>query len=316
MIIQKILPKHCNELHNQLLNLFHSSRIPMHFNKTGNKEFTNYQRISLIILFRRSRKSLRDFIEELNESKWASWLGLKKIPGKSTLHDWISLFKMKTIRQLFSLIKPKNSKLTAIDGTGIDSWQRSRHYEVRVADLKALPYAKLDIFIDVKKRMLIDFDLKMRREHDSKVAKRIFKRSKLNGMIILADRGYDSEPLHEMVRNKGGVMYAPLRKIGKWGSKRKKPGGRFRRECIELPDFMGQRSIVESINYSLKKKHVVSLSGKNNYMKQREFGWCAIYYNLSRIIKIKKDNSVNKATELNQFIFYVRLRFMPFRTAP
>jgi hypothetical protein len=34
----------------ELLNLFHSSNLPMHFNKTGNKEFTNYQRVSIIIL--------------------------------------------------------------------------------------------------------------------------------------------------------------------------------------------------------------------------------------------------------------------------
>jgi len=121
MIVQKILPKHCNNLEKELLNLFHSSGMPLHFNKTGNKEFTNYQRISLIILLRRSKKSLRDFIEELKESRWTSWLGLKKIPGKSTLHDWIKLFKMKTIRELFSLIKPKKSELTAIDGTGLDS---------------------------------------------------------------------------------------------------------------------------------------------------------------------------------------------------
>ena len=37
----------------QLIKLFHSSDLPLHFNKTGYKDFTNYQRISLIIIFRR-----------------------------------------------------------------------------------------------------------------------------------------------------------------------------------------------------------------------------------------------------------------------
>ena len=59
-----------NKLEKQLINLFHSSNLPLHFNKTGNKEFTNYQRISIIILFRRSGNSLRQFIDEnLCESK-------------------------------------------------------------------------------------------------------------------------------------------------------------------------------------------------------------------------------------------------------
>ena len=87
MIQQIVLPKYNNKLEKELINLFHKSDLPLHFNKTGNKEFTNYQRISIIILFERSKKSLRDFIDELSELKWVSFLGLKKIPQKSTLHD-------------------------------------------------------------------------------------------------------------------------------------------------------------------------------------------------------------------------------------
>ena len=96
MLQQIILPKFNNKLEEQLINLFHSSELPLHFNKIGNKEFTNYQRVSIIILFQRSQKSLRAFIDEnLKESKWISYLGLKKIPKKSTLHDWLKLFDMK-----------------------------------------------------------------------------------------------------------------------------------------------------------------------------------------------------------------------------
>ncbi len=316
MLEQKILSGCNNNFKRELLNLFHSSSMPLHFNKTGNKEFNNYQRISLIILLRRSKKSLRDFIEELKESRWTSWLGLRKIPGKSTLHDWIELFKMKTIRELFSLIKPKKSELTAIDGTGIDSWQRSRHYEKRaneLGDLPHMPYAKLDIFIDVKNRMLIDFDLKTHREHDAKVAKRIFRRNNLKGIKILADKGYDSEPLHEIVREKGGIMFAPPRK--KWKtSLRKYPRGANRKRCLNLPEFIGQRSIVESINFSLKKKQITSLSCKKEYMKRREFAWHAILYNIRMSINNKKGNSVGKATELkiNFFLFKIKIYVFPY----
>ena len=99
MLQQIILPKYNNRLEEQLINLFHESDLPLHFNKTGNKEFTNYQRVSIIILFVRSKKSLRDFIDELAESRWVSYLGLKKIPQKSTLHDWLKIFSMKIIRK-------------------------------------------------------------------------------------------------------------------------------------------------------------------------------------------------------------------------
>ena len=290
-----------NKLEKELVKIFHSSNLPLYFNKTGNKEFTNYQRISLIILLRRSKKSLRDFIEELRESRWTSWLGLKKIPGKSTLHDWINLFKMKTIRELFSIIKPKNSKLATVDGTGFDGWQRSRQYAKRIGE-PPMPYAKVDLFIDVKKRMIIDFDLKMGKEHDVKVAERMFKRTSLKNITILGDGAYDSEHLHELVRSKGGKLYAPVRKKSKKGLIRKRPKGIYRRECVELPEFMGQRSIVESINFSLKKKQIVALTCRKDYLKKREFAWHAIFYNLRMIVKEK--NKVPKETEVN-FIFWL-----------
>ena len=49
MLQQIILPKFNNKLEEQLINLFHQSDLPLHFNKTGNKEFTNYKRISITL---------------------------------------------------------------------------------------------------------------------------------------------------------------------------------------------------------------------------------------------------------------------------
>lgn len=299
---QMMLAHPQNKLEKQLINLFHSSDLPLHFNKTGNKEFTNYQRISIIILFERSKKSLRDFVEELSELKWVSWLGLKKIPKKSTLHDWLKMFDMKVIRKIGKVLLQNKINLTAIDGTGFDSWQRSRHYEKRINEYN-MPYAKVDLFIDVKQRKIIDFNLTMKREHDAKIAKKIFRRNNLKDIIILGDGGYDAEPLHEIVRNKGGTLYAPVRKRNR-RSLKQKPKGKYRRECVTLPDFMGQRSIIESINYSLKKKQIIALSSKKKYMKQREFGWHVILYNIRMNLK-NSDSSSQKS--LNFFIFQIRI---------
>ena len=299
-----------NDLENQLLNLFHSSNLPLHFNKTGNKEFTNYHRISIIILFRRSGKSLRTFIkEDLSESKWISWLGLKKIPKKSTLHDWLKMFKMKTIRQLLKLLIPKDVELTSIDGTGFDSWQRSRHYEKRALQIGNLPpmsYAKADIFIDVKTLSILDFSLITHRKHDVKVAETIFKRNKIKGITGLGDGAYDSENLHEIARANGIVFYARVRKRDK-RSLKQKPKGKYRRECVELPDYFGMRWMNETVNSTLKRTQINSLRAKKCYMKQREFGWHVILYNLRIRIKLssKKDN---------QTFFCSILIICPFRT--
>jgi len=293
-----------NRLENKLIKLFHSADLPLHFNKTGNKEFTNYQRISLIILFHRSKKSIRDFIDELYESKWVSWLGLKKIPKKSTLHDWLKIFNMKIIRKICKVLLPKEIKLTAIDGTGFDSWKRSRHYEKRINETH-MPYAKADLFIDVKTRKVLDFSLICYRQHDVKVAEKIFKRFRLKGITVLGDGGYDSEPLHELIRQKGGILFAPVRKTNKKSLIKKRPKGFYRRQCLKLPDFMGQRSIVEAINSSLKQKQINSLRSKKGFMKQREFGWQIICYNLRMDLK-DSDQKMQ-----NFFIFQIVFLIIP-----
>jgi len=306
MIQQIIQSNYNNKLEKELIKLFHSSNLPLHFNKTGNKEFTNYQRISIIILFQRSKKSIRDFIDEFSESKWVSWLGLKKIPKKSTLHDWLKIFNMKIIRKICKVLLPKEIKLTAIDGTGFDAWQRSRHYEKRVGEVHVqhIPYVKADLFIDVKTQSILDFNLICYREHDVKVAERIFKRNNIKNIFGLGDKGYDSENLHEVARANGIIFYAPVRETNKRSSKKKLPKGKYRRECLKLPEFIGKRSLVETVNSVLKRTQIHFLQSKKSFMKQREFGWNIILYNIKRKIKVSKDNETQTFIFLN-FEIYV-----------
>ena len=291
MFQQIILPRFNSKMEEQLINLFHELDLPLHFNKTGNKEFTNYQRISIIILFYKSGKSIRDFVVEFQDSKWISYLGLNKIPKKSTLHDWLKMFNMKLIRKICKVLLPKEIELTAIDGTGFDAWQRSRHYEKRVgeASISHMPYAKANIFIDVKTQIILDFELVNRHEHDVVGAERIFKRNKIKNVIGLGDKGYDSENLHETARANGITFYAPVRKMHKFGSKNKKPKGFYRRKCVNLPDFVGMRSINETVNSVLKRTQIHFLRSKKSFMKQRELGWNIVLYNVKRKIKVSSN---------------------------
>jgi hypothetical protein len=316
MLQQIILPRFNNKLEEQLINLFHESGLPMHFNKTGNKEFTNYQRISIIVLFHQSMKSLRDFIDDnLRSSKWASWLGLKKIPTKSTLHRWIEIFNMTLLRKISKIFVPENIELVAIDSTGIDAWQRSRHYEKRCEEFKKkkLPpmnYAKTSLFIDVETKIILDWDLVMSREHDVKIAERIFRRNTIKNIRGLGDKGFDSEPLHEIARENGIEFFAPVRKMNKRALKNQRPKGFYRRQCKENPPKdKGMRSIVESVNFVLKKTQINSLRSKNHFMRERELGWHIILYNIRRKIKISNSGKIQ------DFLFF-NLIFISFGTEP
>jgi len=286
---QIILAHPQNNLEKQLLNLFHSSDLPLHFNHKGNKQFTNYQRISLIVIFRRENKSIRDFIEWLEESKWFSWLGLKKLPQKSTFHDWLDLFDMKLIRELINFSVDKTDlKVTAIDGSGVDTNFRSSYFKKRLNEFGIKTksnYHKLDIIVDAYgKKQIIDYSFLLKNRHDSFVAKKLLKKIKFEKCKILADKGYPDYDFIDLSKTKQNNFISPLKNYGE-----KCKHNNFRRER-KIRNFESNkpiyrwRVIVESVFSSLKRKQNLRLRSKLSYMKKREMGWHILFYNIRRNI--------------------------------
>ena len=278
-----------NNLEKQLLNLFHSSDLPLHFNHKGNKQFTNYQRISLIVIFRRENKSIRDFIEWLEESKWFSWLGLKKLPQKSTFHDWLDLFDMKLIRELINFSVDKTDlKVTAIDGSGVDTNFRSSYFKKRLNEFGIKTksnYHKLDIIVDTYgKKQIIDYSFLLKNRHDSFVAKKLLKNVKFEKCKILADKGYPNYDFIDLSKTKQNNFISPPKNYGE-----KCRHNNFKRE-IKSRNFESnklifrRRVIVECVFSSLKRKQQLKLRSKLSYMKKREMGWHILYYNIRRNI--------------------------------
>jgi hypothetical protein len=278
----EIINQYESKLHSQILKLCHSMELSLHDNVFGSKVYTNYQQIGLIILLMRSRKSLRDFVFELKESLWPKWLGLKELASKSSLNRWIKKFDLNKLRSLLAqTVIDEKSAVMAIDATGFDSWARSRHYNKRLKEFNVrkphLPYNKVDLLVDTDTKLIHDFVLRTKPRHDTLGAITIIKRFKQKDVLILADKGYDSEPLHELVANSGNLMYAPIRDFSV-----KRPKGRHRKRCEEKHELYGMRNIVESVNFSLKSRFR-SLRCKLHYMKKREFAWKVITYNLEKL---------------------------------
>ena len=169
-------------------------------------------------------------------------------------------------------------------------------------------YAKTSLFIDVETQIILDFDLVMSREHDVKIAERIFKRNEIKNIYGLGDKGYDSENLHEIARANGIEFYAPLRKMDKRAFKNQRPKGRYRRECIEMPEFKGMRSISETVNWVLKGTQITSLRSKKHYMRERELGWQIVFYNIKRKIKVSSTNSPQTFIFFKVEIYLIRTR--------
>jgi hypothetical protein len=270
-----------HRLYAQLLKLFHSQEQRRHANIIGPKLWCNFQRFATLVLFRRSCKPLRRFVQELHESRWPQWLKFRDVPTKSTIHRWLAQSDMRAIqREHIKLLRMQNATM-AIDATGIDSWQRSRHYERRIGE-SYMPYAKLDILIDIDSKLILDHVLRLKPRHDTVAAVQLFKRSKTSGQC-LADKGYDSEPLHELARKNNIELLAPVR-----ASSRKRPKGRFRKKCAKgIPNY-SQRNAVESVFHSFKSVHMPSLRSKLWWMKKKEVALAIIVYNLEKIVTLNQ----------------------------
>lgn len=290
-----------NKLHSMILKVCHSVEMPLHFNKKGPKIYTNYQRIALIILYKRSKKSLVDFKNELFESLWPKWLGLREIPSKSVIHDWIKLFEIPVLKVLHKATLPtKKPRLMAIDATGIDSWQRSRHYQKRVEQFAKrpvpMPYAKLDALIDTETMLVYDHVLKMKPRHDVIAAEAIFRRNDFDEIKVLGDKGYDSEDLHKIISQKKGKFYAPVRK-----STRNRPKGWYRRKCVEKDADYNMRNCSESVFHALKHRFVPNLRCRKHHLKKREMNWILIMYNM--IVSIEGNLQGIKLTILRMIAY-------------
>lgn len=283
-----------HKLYAQLLKVFHSVEQRRHHNHKGPKLWCNFQRFATLVLFKRSGKSLRRFVNEFHESRWPIWLGFVEIPTKSTIHRWFLQSDMRKIaRAQTKLIREKNT-LMSIDATGVDSWQRSRHYQRRIGD-PYMPYAKLDILIDIESKVILDHVLRLKPRHDTVAAKQLFNRSDFTGEC-LADKGYDSEPLHEIARENGIELKAPVR-----ASPRKRPKGRFRRICAKGIENYSQRNTVESVMHSLKSVHLTCLRSKLWWMKKKEVTLTILVYNFEKIMGLKE--------KVTQIIILLRMLF-------
>jgi hypothetical protein len=275
------------KLQKQIIKLCHQIELNLHDNHLGPKIFTNYQRIALIVLFHRSGKVLRRFVDELVESRWPTLLGLKQLPSKSVLHDWVKQFDLSFVRNLISeFLAGEQPSLMAIDATGVDSWQRSRHYENRRNEFRKakglraekMPYAKVDLLVDTQTLAIHDFVLRTKPRHDTLGAKTMLRRARHKGVLILGDKGYDSEPLHELAREHSMEFHAPVRDF-----KVKRPKGRFRRQAEKNPPPEATRRCLVETTIRVLKTRFRNLRSRLHYMKKRELAWIVIVHNMDRL---------------------------------
>ena len=162
---------------------------------------------SLVTIRQYEGKSYRMFTDWLVEAYYLRlFLQLSKIPHYTTLQkftDRINIMVLGKIISSFILFTGTRHIFTGIDSTGFKIIHASEYYTSR-AKLRMKKYAKLSIGADVLKQIICN--IKVRRaptRHDNidfrPLITRISKIKPLS-VVVVADKAYDSEDNHVMVR--------------------------------------------------------------------------------------------------------------------
>lgn len=288
-LVQTQLIPHKKSFRQELTRIILRLDLPKYPNKKGNKQFTTAQRLSVVILYFRSNKSLRVFCEEFKETKWSQWLELKFEIKKSTLHDWIQSFNLDFIKTILDETnRGENPELLGIDGTGIATQFKSSYYQKRLDDFGQKPksnYHKLDIIGDMNgTKKIFDFSFLMKQRHDIYVAWKLFKRFRFKNTVMIGDRGYFDYGLFGLMIFKNNYFLFPPKNFGGKCVHNNMIYKKITINYHKHKDVYNKRSNIEGIFSSLKRTVLTKIMSKKCSTKKREMGLKLVIYNMNKNI--------------------------------
>lgn len=264
--------------------------LPKYTSKTGSKKFTTFQKLATVILYFRSKLSLREFCDQINqESLWKRDLKLNFDLKKSTVNDWVKEFDLDFIKKILDKTNSGDKpKVLGIDGTGISSMFKSSYYQKRLKDFginPKSPYHKLDIIANLEgNKKIYDFTFTMKQYSDKKQAKRLLNRYKFQDTYLIGDKGYYYYYLFQKLSEKNNVLIVPPIKNTENCKHRNLLRIKFQNAYYENEDIYNKRSNIEGVFSALKRTILAKIVSRNYMTKKREVAYKIVVYNMKKNI--------------------------------
>jgi len=255
-----------NKLINKIKLLLKRAKAPKRLHRFGPKTYELWQHIFALFVKSYCQLSYRStayFLRQLGFSI-ATKSTLQRYSAKLTLPFWQTMFD-KTISN--------KSPIGVIDSTGLEKSKASFYYARRIdSDKRIRRYFKFSVLSSGRK--IVSLRLRSKPVHDSKDVKYLFARAKRSPSIVLMDRGYDAEWIHEFFAGNNVRSIVPVRKGWSRGFYRKKLAVKFPQKLYN------KRSGIESLFHSFKQRFGSSISSKLANTGRSEVYCRAILYNL------------------------------------
>jgi len=239
------------------------------------------------------KTNYRDISDWINGHAITKILKLKSIPHFTTLHKFFQRFStilfekilVQTIR-MFDILDAR----VAIDSSGYSSYHVSKYYVWRIkGETKRKFFMKDSIVVDTDKQIILSHYSRIAPSHDNIDFKPLIKktRKRVDIVLVTADKGYDDESNHRLVKSMNATCIIPVRE---WKNSRTRTG-RYRKKMFANFDKQqyGHRNKSETVFFVIKRKFGEELSSRSTLLKKREVKMKNVVYNLYR--KVKLDNS-------------------------
>jgi len=244
-------------------------------NKYHNNIFDDHVKFYLLLLKEESKKSYRDITEFIKRNGIHRNLMLKKIPHFTTLQKFLQRIGedafRRVVQKIYACLK-KDEKIVGVDSTGIEIIHASAHYLKRIEEEKAT-FVKASLMVNASSRAIADCYAVAGKPHDMKMLQEHLKciQGHKFGHFV-ADKAYDSNELYWKLKKMGIVMVVPQRQFRKEGFYTRTRGSIISRKREKLFDeeIYHQRSLVESVNSSIKRRFgsFVNSTRAQNMVKQ------------------------------------------------
>ena len=237
--------------------------------------FADWAMLALHALRIELGKSYRVTLDLLSEMPGVlGEIGLTRLPHYTSFRDWFETIPMKTWRAFLGASVEKRSGHAAIDSTGFDRDQPSRHYARRAHyHVRTL---KVTALVDVETLYITDVHSTTKTPSDFRIGPQVARRNATYLRSLAADRGYDAKPSRDELRALG---IRPLIKHRIYWALDRAHNARMD------TDRYNQRWMAETVFSSLKRTLGATVRARSWYLEFREMLLKATVYNLRRTVR-------------------------------
>jgi len=265
-------------------------RVPLYLHAKSKHTFSIHQHIILLVLRQYESKSYEEMVEWLQvATEIVNALGLNTIPHFTTLQKAAArlsdILLHVAIGRFIGIVSP-GMIFAGADATGFEDRHCTPYYSYRCSLRRS--YTKMSAGSDMKTQLVCAVVIQHHPlNHDVRHFPQLFSQMLMvvSMWIMVLDKGYDAEPVHQIIRQNHILSMIPIRNRDCLISRTR---GRYRKLMRRKFDesLYHQRNKCETIFSVIKRKFGSETKSYHNSMKEKELLYRVLAYNCHRMCMI------------------------------